>query len=135
MLLAALDNSVRVYHRDFLHVETARRPQRHLLDLALHAIEHENESRGLAVGDVELGTLISVNIQEKSGAAQMAVAAVIDDEGVLPNIGSLHQSIFLTLVGQIANARHLHILTAAPIHDDLGILRLRGAQSAGRRTG
>ncbi len=135
MLLAALGDGVRIYHRDFLHVETAGRAQRHFLDLALHAIEHENESRGLAVRDVELGSLITVNVQEKSAAAHVTVAPVIDDESVLPNIGSLHQRFFLTLVGQIADARHLRILAAAPVHDELGILRLRGAQRAGRRTG
>jgi len=128
MLLAGFGTHIRIYQGDFLDVETAgRRPQRHLLDFGLHAIEHENESRALAEGNVELGALISIDIQEKSSSARVAVAAVIDDEGVLPNVRGLHQGVFLILVAEIGNARHLRILATAAVHNQLGILRLRRA--------
>jgi len=128
MLLAGVGAYIRIYQGDFLDVETAgRRPQRHLLYFGLHAIEHKNESRALAEGNVELGALISVDIQEKSSSARVAVTSVVDDEGVLPNVRGLHQTVLLILVAKIGNAGHLRISTAA-VHQQLGILRLRRAQ-------
>ena len=58
-------------------------------------------------GNVELGALISVDIQEQSSRARVAVTSVIDDEGVLPNFRGLHQCVLLILVAEICNARHL----------------------------
>jgi hypothetical protein len=114
------------YQIDLFNVETAGcGPQRHFLDLGLDAIEHENESRCLPVRNVELWALISVDIQEKSGAAWVPIASVIHDEGVLPNVSGLHQRFLLILVGEISNARDLRILPTAAVHDQLGILRLR----------
>ena len=95
-----------------------------LFDLWLHPIEHENESRSLAVGDVELLALISINIQEESAAALVAVASVVHDEGVLPYVGGLHKAVLLVLVGQLGHARNPRILSAAAVHDQLCTLRL-----------
>src|ERR1700692_504757 len=129
MLLAGVGAYIRIYQGDFLDVETAgRRPQRHLLHFGLHAIEHKNESRALAEGNVELGALISVDIQEKSSSARVAVTSVVDDEGVFPNVRGLHQPVLLILVAKIGNARHLRILATAAVHKQLGVLRLRRAQ-------
>ena len=125
MLLARLRAGVRGDQTDFFDIQTGRRgAQRHLFDLWLHPIEHENESRSLAVGDVELLALISINIQEESAAALVAVASVVHDEGVLPYVGGLHKAVLLVLVGQLGHARNPRILSAAAVHDQLCTLRL-----------
>src|SRR5580704_19465204 len=103
--------------RDIFHVQPAGRGlQRNLLHFRRNVVEHKNVSRALAVGNVHCLALISVHVYKKSARTLMAIAAVVDDERILPQHAALHLGLGLALIAEICVAKNLGPLSCAAVH-------------------
>jgi hypothetical protein len=109
--------------------------QRNLRHFGYNIVEHEDVSHTLAIRDVQIHALLSVNIQEKPDGTLVAIAAVIDNECVAPRHGALQLSIALALVAEVRGARDLRSLPAAAVHRQNRTAKLAHAQRTGRKAG